>query len=80
MPTMPNPWTESAVAHPATVDAAADHFDGPDIPLAELVKRGFDEAGFLNDLEPLPAFLIAPSQRYLSATDLMPVLQTLAGH
>ena len=60
--------------------AAADQFDGPDIPLAELVRRGFDQAGFLNDCEPLPAFLSAPSQSYLRATDLIPVLQTLAGH
>lgn len=92
MSTLPNPFTSSAVAHPATVDeaaapssttgtddAAADPFDGPDIPLAELVRRGFDERGFLNDCEPLPAFLVAPSQSYLCATDLIPVLQVLAG-
>lgn len=60
--------------------AAADPFDGPDIPLAELVSRGFDPSGFLNDCEPLPAFLSAPSQRYLTATEIYPVLQTLAGH
>lgn len=59
-------------------DAAADPFDGPDIPLVELVKRGFDPHGFLNDCEPLPAFLSAPSQAYEAATELPPVLQVLA--
>lgn len=91
MTPLPNPF-ESAAAHPATadeaaaspsapvLDAAAELFDGPDIPLAKLVGRGFDVDGFLNDCEPLPAFLIAPSQQYLSATEIYPVLQTLAGH
>lgn len=89
MPTMPNPFefagscpANTAAASPVSsqVDAAAEPFDGRDIPLDDLVRRGFDPEGFLNDIEPLPAFLSAPSQRYLSATDLIPVLQTLAGH
>ncbi len=38
-----------------------------------------DEAAFMNDLEPLPAFLVAPSQSYITATEIIPILLTLAG-
>ncbi len=93
MTILPNPF-QSAVepaamlsadsaAAPCLTDptvAAADQFDGADIPLDELVRRGFDPAAFVNDCEPLPAFLVAPSQQYLTATEIYPVLQTLAGH
>ncbi len=38
-----------------------------------------DEAAFMNDLEPLPAFLVAPSQSYITAIEIIPILLTLAG-
>ena len=38
-----------------------------------------DEEAFLNDIEPLPAFLISPRQEYLKAAELIPVLRVLAG-
>jgi hypothetical protein len=116
MPTLPNPFIDSAVAHPATADAAAassspaftgdaaaepfldenrrivggynekpESSDGPDIPLAELTARGFRGEAFLKSIapdiepDPLPMFLSAPSREYLSATDILPVLMTLAG-
>lgn len=93
MSILPNPF-QSAVAPEMVADsaaapcltdptvAAADQFDGADIPLTELIARGFDPDGFVSDCEPLPAFLSAPSQQYLNlkAADLVPVLMTLAGH
>lgn len=79
MPTLPNPFSFTGVSEPSPVDkavafdtpvlgAAADPFDGPDIPLAELAIRGFSVAAFLNALVPP-----------LHADDLIPVLQVLAG-
>lgn len=90
MPTLPNPFEFTGRAEHAPVDkavafdtpvlgAAADPIDGPDIPLTELTARGFDEAAFLADIEPLPAFLIDPSPKYLEAAEIIPVLQVLAG-
>lgn len=67
--------TDEAVASLRQVDDAT-----ADIPLFELEQRGFDAEAFLNDCEALPAFLAAPSQQYLSATNLIPVLEVLAGH
>lgn len=43
-------------------------------------KFVLDEEAFLNDLEPLPAFLIDPSPKYLEASEIIPVLKVLAGH
>lgn len=93
MTALPNPFESAgepaamlcadSVAAPCLTDptvAAADQFDGPDLPLADLVSRGFDPEAFISDCEPLPAFIRAPSQSYLRATDLIPVLQVLAGH
>jgi hypothetical protein len=80
MPTLPNPFDEfTGDAEHAPVDkavafdtpvlgAAADPFDGPDIPLAELSRRGFDVWKFMDALPPP-----------LHADDLIPVLQVLAG-
>jgi hypothetical protein len=48
-------------------DAAADH------------RFVLDEEAFLNDIEPLPAFLVAPSQSYLRANDIFRVLRVIAG-
>ena len=93
MPTLPNPFEFAGGAEHPPVDkavasaprtpvhegAAADPIDSPDIPLAELTRRGFDEAAFLNDIEPLPAFISAPSQEYLQAAEIIPVLKVLAG-
>lgn len=41
--------------------------------------RGFDVEAFMNDLEPLPAFLISPRPEYLKAAEIIPVLKVLAG-
>jgi hypothetical protein len=70
---------DTAAAPPVSSQAGAAA-DLPDIPLAELERRGFDAEGFLNDIEPLPAFLSAPSAAYLTAREIFPVLRTLAGH
>lgn len=75
------------------VDVTANHSPSPmtteDIKahsaVAEPVIAGatdrfiLDAEAFMNDIEPLPAFLSAPSQSYLRASDLIPVLETLAG-
>jgi hypothetical protein len=86
-PVLQNPFVEVVI--PSASKAAAPMPHAPaegaaatdllEISFAELVKRGFDEEGFLNDLEPLPAFLIDPRQQYLQAADLIPVLAVLAG-
>lgn len=82
----PSPFIESApVDRPAAAsspptpvgDAAVD---GPDIPLAELMCRGFDPDAFVSDCEPLPEFIRAPSQAYLTATEIEPVLRVIARH
>jgi hypothetical protein len=84
MPTLPNPFDTGPV-HAEPVEAAAlpkpSGEDGAaaDLPMAELIARGFDCEAFVADCDPLPAFLIAPGQEYLKANDLIPVLQTLAG-
>lgn len=91
MTSLPNPFDTGASSTPVVPveaavsptfagpdDTAADPFDGADIPLDELVRRGFDVDGFVSDCEPLPAFLSAPSQAYRAATELRPVLSVLA--
>ncbi len=47
--------------------------------LMEPTRFVLDEARFLADLEPAPAFLSAPSPEYLQAADIMPILAALAG-
>lgn len=39
-----------------------------------------DEDRFLADIAELPAFLVNPSPEYLSAIDIMPIVEILAGH
>jgi len=39
-----------------------------------------NEERFMADLAEMPAFLVKPSQEYLKAVELMPVLAALAGH
>lgn len=80
MPTLPNPF-DTGPAHPAApVEAAASPIlTGTDDAAAEPSRFVLDEDAFLNDLEALPAFLVAPSQAYLRATDLIPMLAVLAG-
>ncbi len=81
MAVLPNPFdsappqaAETAVASPVItsgpVDAAAEPFDGAEIPLTVLMSRGFDVETFLADIEPLPLFLQAP----------VDVLNVLAGY
>ena len=38
-----------------------------------------DEAKFMADLAEMPAFIAKPSQEYLKAVELIPVLAVLAG-
>lgn len=66
----------------ALVEAAASPtHTGTDDAAADIPSRFvLDVEAFMNDIEPLPAFLVAPSQQYLTATEIYPVLQTLAGH
>lgn len=78
---LPNPFAFAEVVMPSASKAAApmpfapaegaaaDPFDGPDIPLADLAIRGFSVAAFLNAMVPP-----------LHADELIPVLQVLAGH
>lgn len=66
---------EPVVASVTAFDAAAG-----DLPMHELIARGFSPSAFLNDLEPLPAFISAPSQQYLAATEIRPIVDVLAGH
>lgn len=82
MSILPNPFEptsstgghQEAPAETSTVTVAA----GPAGPFES--RFVLDEEAFLSDLEPLPAFLCAPSQEYLRANDLIPVLAVLAGH
>lgn len=81
MTTLPNPFLGSAgrVEHvPTEAPAVASPtFTGADDVTAD--RFVLDVDAFMNDLEPLPAFLVAPSQAYITATDLIPVLEVLAG-
>lgn len=76
MTILPNPFSDGSRA-PSENTAAASPVSSQVDAAAEPSRFVLDEEAFLNDLEPLPAFLSAP--RHLSATDLMPVLMTLAG-
>lgn len=72
--------SQEAPAEATQNPATAGPFDGPDLLLAELIARGFDVDGFLNDIEPLPAFLLNPRPEYLRANEMIPMLAVLAGH
>ncbi len=78
---MPNPFEcFSPIATTETSLPPIDaEDDGPDIPLDDLISRGFDPEAFLNDIEALPAFLAAPSDQYLTATEIFPMLEVIAG-
>lgn len=81
---LPNPF-QSAVEPAAMLSAdsaAGPCLTDPTVPAADQFESRFvlDVEAFMNDIEPLPAFLSAPSQSYLKANDLIPVLQVLAGH
>lgn len=54
----------------------------PNSAAAGLLPSRFvlDEVAFMNDIEPLPAFLHNPSPEYLRANEMMPMLAVLAGH
>jgi hypothetical protein len=78
MPTLPNPF-DSAVAHPATVDEAAAPSPVALAMDAAADRFVLDEEAFLNDIEPLPAFISAPSQGFLRAVEIVPLLRVLAG-
>lgn len=86
---MPNPF-QSAEATPPSADSAPaprsrphSARGGPVSPAEDqdVDEHRFvlDEAAFMNDIEPLPAFLSAPSQNYLREQDLISVMETLAG-
>ncbi len=79
MSTLPNPFDTGAATPVAPVEAVAlPNLSGADDATADN-RFVLDEEAFLNDIEPLPAFLIAPSQPYLRATDIFKVLRVLAG-
>jgi len=65
---------EPPLAGPPNNRPVSGDFDGPDIPLYELMKRGFDVEAFMIKVEPLPLFL----QRPIRADELMPVLAVMA--
>lgn len=86
MTVLPNPFDTGVFTPVAPVEAAASTMStgtddaAADIPLDELIARGFDPDGFVSDCEPLPAFLAAPSQSYLRAGEIFRVLRVIAGH
>jgi hypothetical protein len=58
---------------------------GTPLPLSPFITAPdnrfvLDEDKFLADIEEPPAFLRAPRREYLQATELMPLLEILAGH
>lgn len=63
--------TDVALQRPVTVD----HVANPDAHRFVL-----DEAAFLAELDPSPAFLGDPSPQYLTAAALMPIVEMLASH
>lgn len=80
MTNLPNPFDTGLARTAEPVEAAApSSTTGTDDAAADY-RFVLDEEAFLSAIEPLPAFLSAPSLEFLRATDLIPVLQTLAGH
>lgn len=79
MTPLPNPFLDSALA-PAMVAEPAAAPDLTDRPVAAAARFMLDERAFMEALEEAPSFLSAPRPEYLAATDLIPVLQVLAGY
>lgn len=77
MTVLPNPFDDFASAERAAVASLPPASTGDAAAESRFV---LDEEAFLNDLDPLPAFLVNPSPEYLSAREILPVLRALAGH
>lgn len=52
----------------------------PPVPAAGGFVRGFDPDAFMDAIEPAPAFLNDPSPEYLTATQIMPLLDVLSDY
>lgn len=79
MTSLPNPWLTGSTPRSAEESAVAS---SPLVPPSDAAADRFvlDHDRFLADIEPAPAFLSDPRPEYLSATDMMPVLEVLAGY
>jgi hypothetical protein len=80
MAILPNPF-ESAVEPAMVADAAAAPCPtDPTVAAADQFESRFvfDEDAFMNDIEPLPAFIAAPSRDYMRAVDIRPIVDILA--
>ena len=78
MAVMPNPWLSES---PLTMEVFEEAPAGGEPLTAGATDRFIlDVEAFMNDIEPMPAFLSAPSQRYLTASEITPVLKILAGY
>ena len=52
----------------------------PPVQTEEPPRFVLDEEKFMADLAEMPAFIAKPSQEYLKALDMIPMLAVLAGH
>ena len=78
MAVMQNPWlSESPLTMEVFEEAPAV---GEPLTAGATDRFILDVEAFMNDIEPMPAFLSAPSQRYLTASEITPVLKILAGY
>lgn len=83
MSALPNPFLISALEPARAAEtAAAPGLTDPPVAAADCFDARFslDHDRFLADIEAAPAFLSDPRPEYLSATDMMPVLEVLAGY
>lgn len=83
MSALPNPF------EPEPTTSTGGHQEPPAAALEPPAAGAFDpdehrfvldEVAFMNDIEPLPAFLLKPSPEYLRANEMIPMLAVLAGH
>jgi hypothetical protein len=80
MSPLPNPFVFHAGASDGCGTAAAPDLTDPPVAAAEESRFVLDEAGFMNDIEQLPAFLISPRREYLDAAQIRPIVDVLAAH
>lgn len=76
----PQEASESSTSTGGTQDRQQVALEPPPAGASDEHRFVLDVEAFMNDIEPLPAFLIDPSPEYLRANEMMPMLAVLAGH
>ncbi len=77
MTNLPNPFSTLAATMPVENGGCPGLSDPP---VAAADRFVLDVEAFLNDIEPLPAFLGTPRHEYLDAVAMRPIVEVLAGH